>query len=158
MNRRIQRRRILQQRTRGFNISATESLKIMGQNLSTLDMLREAGVQVSGEKLRHQPRTQEVFDFSNRKLKIGQWVDVKDTIDQWLEAEVINVRGDEVYVHYNGWGYRWDEWLKMNSDRIAPFRTHTVQSPYTTYMSPNPYHVLDGDHSCNFENVTSRPR
>eukprot|EP01019_Chilodonella_uncinata_P003404 GABU01004274.1.p1 GENE.GABU01004274.1~~GABU01004274.1.p1 ORF type:complete len:204 (-),score=33.73 GABU01004274.1:53-607(-) len=35
----------------------------------------------------------------------------------------------------------------MNSDRIAPFRTHTVQSPYSMYMSPNPYHVLDGDHT-----------
>jgi RNA binding activity-knot of a chromodomain len=155
MNRRIQRRRMMQQRNRGFNISATESLKIMGQSLNTLDMLRDAAVKITGEKPWNQPRTQQVFDFSRRQLKIGQWIDVKDTIDQWLEAEVINVRGDEVYVHYNGWGYRWDEWLSMNSDRIAAFRTHTVQSPYSMYMSPNPYHVLDGDHSCKLRFIPS---
>jgi hypothetical protein len=60
---------------------------------------------------------------------------------------VINVEADQVYVHYNGWGRRWDEWIEMNSPRIAPLRTHTVQSPYSVYMSPNPCHVLDGDHS-----------
>lgn len=35
----------------------------------------------------------------------------------------------------------------MNSPRIAAFRTHTVQSPYSMYLSPNPCHVLDGDHT-----------
>lgn len=39
------------------------------------------------------------FNFSERKLKIGQWIDVKDTIDQWLEAQVIKVKNDQVYIH-----------------------------------------------------------
>ncbi len=68
------------------------------------------------------------FDFKERELKLGQWIDVKDTIDQWLEAEVIDVNKEEkrVLVHYNGWGRRWDEWLDMKSRKIAPFRSHTV--------------------------------
>jgi hypothetical protein len=51
---------------------------------------------------------------------------VKDTIEQWLEAQVINVRENQVYIHYNGWGVRWDEWIDTNSPRLAIFRTHTV--------------------------------
>lgn len=61
---------------------------------------------------------------------------------------MINMQGEQVYVHYNGWGRRWDEWIDMNSTRIAPFRTHTVQSAYSMYLSPNPCQVLDGDHAC----------
>lgn len=35
----------------------------------------------------------------------GQWMDVKDTVNQWLEATVMRVDNVErkVYVHYNGW-------------------------------------------------------
>jgi len=68
-------------------------------------------------------------------LRIGQWVDVKDTINQWvfhyfsnseylfkLEAQVINIRDNQAFIHYNGWGTRWDEWIDMNSPRIALFR------------------------------------
>ena len=39
------------------------------------------------------------------------WVDVKDTIDQWLEAQIINIADDKIFIHYNGWGSRWDEWI-----------------------------------------------
>ena len=39
-----------------------------------------------------------------------------------LEAQVIRLQNNQVYVHYNGWGNRWDEWLDMNSPRIALFR------------------------------------
>ena len=27
------------------------------------------------------------FRFSNKKIKIGQWIDLKDTIDQWVMIE-----------------------------------------------------------------------
>ena len=64
----------------------------------------------------------EIFDIKDRKFIKGQWVDVKDTIDQWLEAQVIDVQEDKVYIHYNGWGNRWDEWIEMNSPRIKAFR------------------------------------
>ena len=62
------------------------------------------------------------------KFYKGMWIDVKDTIDQWLEAEVLDVdkNNKRILVHYNGWGSRWDEWLSMNSDRISIFRSKTV--------------------------------
>lgn len=36
---------------------------------------------------------------------VGQWVDVKDTVSQWLEATILDINVDEqkVFVHYNGW-------------------------------------------------------
>lgn len=79
-----------------------------------------------------------LFNFKKRKLFKGQWIDVKDTIEQWLEAQVIDVKDNRVYVHYNGWGTRWDEWLDMESDRIRPFRFHTRQTNYSHYQSPFP--------------------
>lgn len=54
------------------------------------------------------------FDRELRRFELGQWVDVRDTMDQWLEAEIIDVKGTMVNVHYNGWGPRWDEWIEMD--------------------------------------------
>lgn len=128
-------------------MNSKESLEVIRQNLMTLEGLEE-DLNKNYEEIK--PISEiKGFDFRNRKLKIGQWIDVKDTIDQWLEAEVIDVNETQVYVHYNGWGRRWDEWIDMNSPRIATFRTHTVQSPYSMFMSPNPCHPLDGDHTSN---------
>ena len=76
--------------------------------------------------------------MSKRKFEVGMWVDAKDTIDQWLEAQITNMSEEQVYVHYNGWGNRWDEWLSKTSPRLALFRTHTVQNPKANYLSPVP--------------------
>ena len=79
------------------------------------------------------------FNFSTTRLEVGQWVDAKDTIDQWLEGQVIQVNeNNQVYIHYNGWGSRWDEWIDINSPRLSPFRTHSIQYPYSPYLSPFP--------------------
>ena len=133
LSRRNERRRILQQRTFGFPINSKESLEIINQNLKTCSDLLVSS-QDKGPP----------FNTERRNFSLGQWIDVKDTINQWLEAEVIDKTDDKVYVHYNGWGERWDEWIDMSSDRIAFFRTHTVQNAYGNYMSPCPQNTLDG--------------
>jgi len=87
-------------------------------------------------------RNPEGFDLNRRELRPGQWVDVKDTVDQWLEAQVIRVRRignfKEAFIHYNGWPERWDEWIPFNSTRIQPLRTYTVQSSSAPVLSPLP--------------------
>lgn len=81
---------------------------------------------------------------ARRRFFVGQWLDVKDTVSQWLEATVMEVRGDTLKVHYNGWPTRWDEWLPFTSQRIAPFRTRTLHTSHAAYMSPYPVsHVRD---------------
>ena len=41
----------------------------------------------------------------DRKFFVGQWIDVKDTVAQWLEATVMDINESEktLFVHYNGW-------------------------------------------------------
>lgn len=41
----------------------------------------------------------------SRMFFVGQWVDVKDTVSQWLEATVmaVDLIEQRVFVHYNGW-------------------------------------------------------
>ena len=142
------RRRVLQQRISGFNVNDKESSEVIRQNLLTMKMLKETFNPLSEATLKK--ITPKGFDFSKRRIEIGQWVDVKDTIDMWLEAEVIGIREHQVYVHYNGWGRRWDEWIDMSSPRIATFRSYTVNSPYSLFSSPGPSFPLDGDRSSIF--------
>jgi len=60
----------------------------------------------------------------------GQWVDALDTVGQWLEAVIMDISpdGSRVLIHYNGWTQRWDEWIDAYSQRLVPFRTHTLHS------------------------------
>ena len=85
------------------------------------------------------------FNFHNITYEVGQWVDVKDTIDQWLEAHIVNIRPNQICVHYNGWGNQWDEWIDNTSPRVAIFRTHTLQYPASRYLCPTPNIVPDAD-------------
>ena len=96
------------------------------------------------------------FDLNKRILAKGQWVDVKDTVEQWLDAQVIEVSEDNknVKIHYNHWSSRWDEWIQTNSPRIMPFRYHTRQSTLTNYHSPYPNKKPDmGITLLSFENL-----
>lgn len=78
--------------------------------------------------------------LSNRNFYLGQWLDVKDTVNQWLEATVLDIdyRDRKVFVHYNGWPQRWDEWITFNSPRIAPFRSRTTHSSLGPHFNPTP--------------------
>ena len=82
------------------NFNANECKETINQNIATLNSLIEGGNDYSEND------NIELFDFNRRSFVKGQWVDVKDTIDQWLEAQVVDVREDRVYIHYNGWGTR----------------------------------------------------
>jgi len=144
-HRRERARMLLQQRHSGFMISGKDSLEVIRQNLLTLEMVEKTSVPMSQYK-KGKSRLAG-FDNSDRKFTVGQWVDAKDQRDQWLEAEVLKIRGKQALIHFNGYAYRMDEWIDMNSPRIAAFRAHTVNSPYSLFMSPNPTAPVDGDHS-----------
>jgi hypothetical protein len=55
---------------------------------------------------------------------------------------IIDVRqtpaGSMVFVHYNGWPSRWDEWIDTRSARIQPLRAKTFQSISAPMHSPYP--------------------
>lgn len=105
------------------DIDPTERFEVIRQSILTLEGLIQSATAAPSA----QP-----FERRRLQFEVGQWVDVKDTVEQWLEAQIIDIRDTEssvmVRVHYNGWPRRWDEWLDSGSPRIQPLRTHTIQA------------------------------
>jgi hypothetical protein len=89
----------------------------------------------------------DLFNFNQCEFMLGQWVDCLDTVDQWLEAQVISLPNtnnpNKVLIHYNGWGNRWDEWIQMTSERLRPFRFNTRQKKNNFYTSACPNKKID---------------
>jgi len=62
-----------------------------------------------------------------RKLKVRDWKDFEagdqldclDTEHNWLAATVSEVKEGKIYIHFNGYSSRWDEWVSTDSDRLA---------------------------------------
>jgi hypothetical protein len=46
--------------------------------------------------------------------------------DTWWPATVVKTKGDKYYIHYDGWGEEWDEWV--GKDRIR-FNNEKVEAP-----------------------------
>lgn len=120
------------------SIECREAIKQSFSSLQNMQECKNSQIDFGNLNQKKEDDKIESFQFFKRKLKIGQWVDVKDTIDQWLEAQVIDIKDNRVYIHYNGWGTRWDEWIDMDSDRIMPFRYYTKQTTISNYNTPFP--------------------
>jgi len=80
-----------------------------------------------GKELDQEGATDSDVDFTDRVLKEGEWVDCLDTSRQYLCARVIKVEGAKVFIHYDGWGDKWDEWLEMSHPRIRSIGTQTTK-------------------------------
>jgi hypothetical protein len=54
-----------------------------------------------------------------------------DGLDQyrspWCVVKVIEVEGDRVKIHFQGWAARWEEWVEVSSDRLAPHKTKSTK-------------------------------
>ncbi|XP_075236677.1 uncharacterized protein LOC142333451 isoform X2 [Lycorma delicatula] len=59
------------------------------------------------------------------EFSVGQRIEVKDyRTDTWYTAKIVEVDYDdrEVFIHYERWSQRFDEWLKWDSQRIRKIR------------------------------------
>ena len=54
----------------------------------------------------------------DHEYAVGNRLMVYDTVGKLCEAEIIEVRGSDIRIHYPGWGGRWDENLPTTSPRI----------------------------------------
>jgi hypothetical protein len=54
-------------------------------------------------------------------------VDVLDVRRRWMVATVMEVEGEEVLVSYTGCSRKWDQWIGVKSERLAPYRTKTQE-------------------------------
>ena len=45
----------------------------------------------------------------------GEHVDCEDEVKQWLNAIVIGLKPNEIYITYSGWSSKFDEWIPVDS-------------------------------------------
>ncbi len=88
--------------------------------------------------------TNETNMNSTLDFKVGQWIDAKDSLEQWCEAQIMDVKDKRVFIHFFGWGNSFNEWINYDSNRLALFRSYTLQSPFTKYYSAFPNKKDDG--------------
>jgi hypothetical protein len=53
------------------------------------------------------------------ELKKGSVIDAKDTMGNWYKSIIIDTKGDDIKLHYQGWKPRWDIWLSKFSNDIS---------------------------------------
>lgn len=58
-------------------------------------------------------------------IKPGLWVDAIDSVNSWLSATIEEVENNSVRVHFEGWPSKWDDWYRITSYKICPFRKQT---------------------------------
>jgi hypothetical protein len=58
-------------------------------------------------------------------VKPGLWIDAMDTINSWLSAQIEEVEENAIKVHFDGWPSKWDEWMKITSYKVSPFRKNS---------------------------------
>ena len=74
----------------------------------------------------------------NTNFKIGQWVDIKDRYDTWIEGQITAINNNRVKVHYIGMPPNMNEWIETKSERLAIFRTYTSQKDLKNFYSLYP--------------------
>lgn len=70
-------------------------------------------------------------------FSIGDMLDALDTRNMWLEAVVFDVKDDMILIHYPQWSTKWDVWVNVDSDTIAPHRSHTTVPNYNPNYTGN---------------------
>lgn len=75
-------------------------------------------------------------------VKAGQKLDVCDTEHIWCKATIELViktqnRKDLLYVHYEGWNRKYDEYMYIDSHRIAPLGFYTSRTDIPVYRMMN---------------------
>ena len=95
-------------------MSAGESAAVDGQNL----------IAPSAEK-KHELARNWTLLSSQELLASQNFVDAKDSVNNWCVAQIMEYPDDTGYVklHFEGWSERHDVILKKNSNKMAPFRS-----------------------------------
>ena len=77
-----------------------------------------------------------------RVVKVGDKVDVRDSEHIWCVANVelkistLN-RQALLYIHYEGWNRKYDEYIYVDSDRLAPHGCYTSRNDIPRYSMNN---------------------
>jgi hypothetical protein len=55
------------------------------------------------------------------RMREGDLIDVRDGLDMWYACKVMKIRLNTIHIRYQEWGAEYDEWIRMDSTRVAPF-------------------------------------
>jgi hypothetical protein len=79
-------------------------------------------------------------------IRVGDILDVKDTQDKWYEGTILKISEDDIYIHFNGWSRKWDQWFDKNSDKLAKRGTYTsVPRFFSSSVHPTLYYKNMGE-------------
>ncbi|KAJ0397520.1 hypothetical protein P43SY_005646 [Pythium insidiosum] len=127
------------QRATANNLSATSQQHLEGDEyrIPGLQQRRRRGARSSLQRPRqsHAKRPDDGDSSSGEDIPGElQWRaglaegDLVEACDEnrtvWYDARIVETRRDVVRVRYRGWPWRYDEWVKRASDRVAPLGTH----------------------------------
>uniref|UniRef100_A0A6A7GCS2 ubiquitinyl hydrolase 1 n=1 Tax=Hirondellea gigas TaxID=1518452 RepID=A0A6A7GCS2_9CRUS len=85
-------------------------------------MGREVENEADSDKYHEEKRN----DHDVGQMFINKWLDIKDTVNNWCEAQVIDLTETKILVHYKGWKSKFDEWIKIaDVERIAVLNSYT---------------------------------
>ena len=75
-------------------------------------------------KINKEANSYELNDY----LQVGSFIDCKDTVNNWWVAKIVDNEQDkeEVNIHFDGWGQKYDETIPYISNRLGSFRSITV--------------------------------
>merc|ERR1712154_273100 len=54
-----------------------------------------------------------------------RWIDCQDEYNKWYEAQIIDISGNKIKVHYKGWKSKFDTWIDLESDPERARKLHT---------------------------------
>ena len=82
-------------------------------------------------------------------MKAGDIIDVRDTEYIWCKATVefvitSGLRSPLLYIHYEGWNRRYDEYIFMNSQRLCPLGTYSSRQDIPRYVLNSNQNVMYG--------------
>ena len=71
-------------------------------------------------------------------VNAGEQIDVCDTENIWCKATVelvikTSIRPNLLYLHYEGWNRKYDEYIYIDSHRLAPLGLYTSRSDIPVY-------------------------
>eukprot|EP01050_Picozoa_sp_SAG11_P003108 SAG11_NODE_169_length_13635_cov_13.307993_1_plen_1066_part_00 len=63
-----------------------------------------------------------------KEWTVGYLCDAQDKLGSpWCVGKVLEVEEDRVKIHFQGWAAKWDEWMVVTSDRLAPHKTKSTK-------------------------------
>lgn len=119
---------------------------MIDQAVKAVSQSKRGGENCEYKRWKHRMETYKQWKEKHRlskDVKSGEKVDIRDTEYIWcvgtieLKISTLN-RLPLFYVHYNGWHRKYDEFVYVNSDRLAPAGTYTSRADIPHY-NLNPY-------------------